>query len=171
MLRKKVVLKNYDKKWEAEFKKIKSNLETVLTDLALEIEHVGSTSIPGLSAKPIIDIIVVIPDYKVFPIIKERLASIGYIYQGDLGIKDREAFYYSGNDGLMRRHLYVCTKDSKELKRHIGFRDYLRNNKKLREEFNRIKSEASKVKPEGIKNYLRDKKKFVDKIYSDLDLN
>ncbi|MFW5847999.1 MAG: GrpB family protein [bacterium] len=171
MLKNRVILKKYETKWEDEFKKIKNNLEIVLTDLVSGIEHVGSTSISGVIAKPIIDIIVIIPDYSVFPIVKERLGSIGYIHQGDLGIEEREAFYYSGDDGLMRRHVYVCLEGSKELKRHLEFRNYLRKNKVLRDEYNQIKYNGSKIKSEGIKDYINNKIKFVNKIYDKLNLN
>ncbi|MBR5265945.1 MAG: GrpB family protein, partial [Clostridia bacterium] len=83
----KVVVLPYDESWKADFENIKAELDAVLGDLALAIEHVGSTSVEGLSAKPVIDIDVVIRDYSVFPAAVDRLASIGYFHQGDLGIK------------------------------------------------------------------------------------
>jgi len=103
-----------------------------LGDTVLRIEHVGSTSVEGLSAKPIIDIDIVIKDHSAFELVKEKLALIGYVHEGDLEIKDREAFKYVGKEYLQQHHLYVCPQNSAELARHITFRNYLRNNQECR---------------------------------------
>lgn len=67
----------YNKKWKDEFSKIKSMLIDCIGDLIIDIEHVGSTSIEGLIAKPIIDIDIVFDSYDIFPSIVERLKTIG----------------------------------------------------------------------------------------------
>ena len=97
-------------------------------ELALRIEHVGSTSVEGMSAKPCIDVDVVIPDRTCLKAAIERLASIGYVHEGNLGIEGREAFCYTGKPHLQLHHLYVCPADSEELRRHITFREFLRQN-------------------------------------------
>ena len=81
-----IVVVPYDSAWEQDFLKIKAELEEALGDLALRIEHVGSTSVKGLSAKPIIDIDVVIEDESVFPSVVEALSKIGYYHEGGLNI-------------------------------------------------------------------------------------
>lgn len=96
--------------------------------MIIGVEHVGSTSVEGMSAKPCIDIDVIIKDYSAFDIIVSRLEMIGYIYEGNLGIEDREAFKYFNKPHLRTHHLYVCPQKSEELYRHITFRDFLRNN-------------------------------------------
>ena len=112
----------YDEKWKQAFLDIKAELEPALGSLALSIEHVGSTSVEGLAAKPIIDIDVVVGKGEVEAAIK-ALALIGYNHEGNCGIEGREAFKYSGKEHLMNHHLYVCPEDSRELKRHVSFRD------------------------------------------------
>ena len=87
-----VVVLPYDRAWKSAFQEIKQEIEGVIGDLIVGIEHVGSTSVEGLSAKPCIDIDVIIPDYSVFALVVSRLETIGYIHEGNLGIKDREAF-------------------------------------------------------------------------------
>ena len=72
----------YDPQWEAAFEAIRKELCEALGELALRIEHVGSTSVPGLSAKPIIDIDVVISGYDVFPETVNRLSQAGYLHEG-----------------------------------------------------------------------------------------
>ncbi len=124
---KSVVVLPYDEQWEQTFARIKDEILKALGTLALRIEHVGSTSVRGLSAKPIIDIDVVIKDYSVFDAVAAALEEIGYHHEGDLGIAMREAFRYDGKEHLQKHHLYVCPQDSAELKRHLAFRDYLRS--------------------------------------------
>jgi len=75
---------------------IKNELQTVLGNYAIAIEHVGSTSVEGLAAKPIIDIDIVISDYSVLEEVVRRLSKIGYEHEGNLGIEGREAFRYEG---------------------------------------------------------------------------
>ncbi|MNV51043.1 dephospho-CoA kinase/protein folding accessory domain-containing protein [compost metagenome] len=91
----------------------------------MTIEHVGSTSVPGLSAKPIIDMDVVVATRDDVKKAIQRLAILGYVHEGDLGAIGREAFIPP--NGVPWHHLYVCTIDNAEYKRHIMFRDYLKS--------------------------------------------
>ena len=100
-----VIVLPYDIAWKAAFEEIKTEIESAIADLIVGIEHVGSTSVEGMSAKPCIDIDVIIKDYTVFDAVVSKLASIGYIHEGDLGIKDREAFKYTDKPQLMTHHL------------------------------------------------------------------
>lgn len=86
-----MVIESYNPKWLQQFILIKQMLERNLREY-ISIEHVGSTSIPGMKAKPIIDIDVVVQDEAQFLSVKEDLEKIGYVYKGDLGISGREAF-------------------------------------------------------------------------------
>jgi len=147
---KRVVVMPYDEAWPNDFIKIRDEIKEVLGDLALRIEHVGSTSVRGLSAKPIIDIDVVIRDRQVLDEVVSALAEIGYCHEGDLGIPGREAFKYDGKEHLRKHHLYVCTQDCAELKRHIVFRDYLRSHPEALREYSRIKEEGAKLYPDDI---------------------
>ncbi|WP_330698371.1 GrpB family protein [Anaerocolumna sp. MB42-C2] len=155
---KKVIVVPYDKAWKTEFDKIKEELLNVLNSHMISIEHVGSTSVEGLAAKPIIDIDIIIKDYNSFESIKSKLASIDYFYEGDLGIKDRQVFKYEEKPNLMRHHLYVCPEYSEELKRHIAFRDYLRMNQKDRDWYGEVKLLAAKYYAEDIDGYMKAKK-------------
>ncbi|MEH1836533.1 MAG: GrpB family protein [Nostoc sp.] len=118
-----IVIVEYDPSWPSLFEKLKTPVAEILGESALAIEHVGSTSVPGLAAKPIIDMDVVVPSTACIRATILALATLGYEHQGDLGIKGREAFLWPSN--TPRHHLYVCPRDSKELRRHLLFRDYL----------------------------------------------
>lgn len=119
-----IVIVDYDPAWPLVFEQLRATISAVLEELAVRIEHVGSTAVPELPAKPIIDIDVVIESASHLSATIERLSSLGYVHRGCLGIPDREAF--DRPDGTPPHHLYVCTTDSAELRRHVAFRDYLR---------------------------------------------
>ena len=148
-LGKTVLIKEYDASWPVYFAKISSIIAKALHDVAHRIEHVGSTSVPGLAAKPIIDIDVVYMTPCDFLEIGRRLYKIGYLHNGNQGIPEREAF--KRIDGRrrhlildkIRHHLYVCPLESAELKRHLLFRDYLRENEWARKEYLALKMDIA----------------------------
>ena len=165
MKTKKVMVLPYDAAWESAFEAIRAEIQTALGDLMLGIEHVGSTSVKGMSAKPCIDIDVVIRDYSVFDAVVQKLDAIGYIHEGDLGIKDREAFKYANKPHLMTHHLYVCPRDSKELHRHIVFRDFLRENPEAVKKYSRVKETAAQLFPDEIEQYIAFKAPCIEELY------
>ena len=170
MKTRKVVVLPYDRAWESAFEDIKSEIENALGELTLSVEHVGSTSVEGMSAKPCIDLDVVIEDYSVFDAVVAKLASIGYIHEGDLGIKDREAFKYSDKPHLMLHHLYVCPKDSAELRRHIAFRDYLRSHPEAVKKYSAVKEKAAELFPNDIDGYIKYKSPCIEELYNECGL-
>ena len=135
----KVTVLPYDSAWKTAFEEIRKEIEEAVGDLIVGMEHVGSTSVEGMSAKPCIDMDVVIPDYTVFDNVVDRLKVIGYFHEGDLGIPGREAFRYSGKQHLQNHHLYVCPQDSVELHRHITFRNFLRNHPEAIKKYSAVK--------------------------------
>ena len=167
---KRVEVSPYDSAWAQDFQAIKKELDSALGDLAFSIEHVGSTSVPGLSAKPIIDIDVVIEDETKLPAVVKALGSIGYTHEGNKGIKGREAFAYEGKEHLRKHHMYVCTKDASELKRHITFRDYLREHPEEVEAYSRVKEEGAKRYPFDIDGYIEFKSPYIEGIYRKIGL-
>ena len=115
----------YDPRWPEQFARIAARVQgAVPAGLIVAIEHVGSTSVPGLAAKPILDIDVVIATAAELPAAIMSLTQLGYKHEGDRGIPGRAAFTWP--PGESRHHLYVCDAESDELRRHLVFRDYLR---------------------------------------------
>ncbi len=165
-----VVVLPYDEAWKNDFLAVRNELAEALGGLAIRIEHVGSTSVEGLSAKPIIDIDVVIEDEGVLGAVVEALGAIGYRHEGNLGIEGREAFKYDGKEHLRRHHLYVCPQDSPELRRHLAFRDYLRSHPEAVREYSRIKEEAAELYPNDIDAYIRHKSPLIEKLYAEIGL-
>ena len=165
MRTKHVVVLPYDETWKQDFIDIKTELSQALGEIAISIEHVGSTSVEGLAAKPIIDIDVVVTKERINDAIL-ALKSIGYIHEGNLGISGREAFAYKGKEHLQQHHLYVCPQDSLELKRHLAFRDYLRTHPEAVNEYSIIKMKAASLYPEDIDKYIEYKAPVIENIYS-----
>lgn len=160
----------YDSRWKTDFQNIKETLEEAVGDLALRIEHVGSTSVEGLSAKPCIDIDLVIKDDSVFSAVAAKLATIGYIHQGNLGIPGREAFDYTDKPHLQKHHLYVCPVHSKELHRHLTFRDFLRAHPEAAAKYGAVKIEAARLFPEDIDGYIAYKQPCIEELYKECGL-
>ena len=170
MRTRKVVVLTYDVAWKTSFEKIINEIEAEIGDLIIGIEHVGSTSVEGMSAKPCIDIDVIIKDYSVFGEVVRKLGAIGYIHEGDLGIKDREAFKYADKPHLMTHHLYVCPRESEELRRHIVFRDFLRQNPEAVKKYSQVKERAAKLFPDSIDQYIEYKSPCIEALYRECGL-
>ena len=120
-----IVLREYDPAWPRLFEGLRGRvLDALGEELAVAVEHVGSTAVPGLAAKPVVDIDAVVPSAEDVPLAVERLERAGYRHEGDLGIQGREAFWPPADAPW--HHLYVLPAGAEELRRHLAFRDYLR---------------------------------------------
>jgi GrpB-like predicted nucleotidyltransferase (UPF0157 family) len=170
MKTKQVVIVPYSAAWPDAFEKLKDTLLAVLEGCSVTIEHVGSTSVPGLAAKPILDVDVVMAAGTLFSAVREKLEQAGYRHEGDLGITGREAFRYDSKPGLMAHHLYVCAEDSRELRRHIAFRNHLRISPEDRERYGQVKTEAAALHPRDMDGYMQEKASCIMEIYTRLGL-
>jgi GrpB-like predicted nucleotidyltransferase (UPF0157 family) len=136
-----VLVEPYDPEWPRWFTQIQALLYRSLAGTHDAIEHVGSTAVPGMTAKPIIDIDVVQRE-GMFDDIKLRLEALGYYHNGDQGVPEREVFKLQDDSlrsVLPAHHLYVCPADSAELRRHLAFRDYLRADPSAVEQLSALK--------------------------------
>lgn len=152
----------YDPSWPGRFAEIRERVAAALGDLCMGIEHVGSTSVPGLWAKPIIDLDVVISSRQRFPEVRDRLATIGYVHRGNLEIPGREAFVRPV--GTYPHHLYVCSVDTPNLHDHLVLRDTLRARADLRERYSVVKREMAALHPHDIDAYIDGKGPLIAEI-------
>ena len=159
--KKPIVVEQYNTDWPKAFEEIRAYLLPHIGDLIIDIHHVGSTSVPGLAAKPIIDFDIEIASMEVFGEIKNRLAKLGYRHEGDNGIEGREAFKREMLDDFMAYHMYVCPSDSAELMRHIKLRDYLRANPVAAGEYGALKLALAKKHGNDIDTYIDGKTAFI----------
>ena len=163
---------DHDPGWAEAFAAISGAAKAALGPLALRVDHVGSTSVPGLGAKPIVDLDVVIESPALLPPVVDKLAALGYSHKGDLGIPGREAFGREDDtvprDGSGRawpaHHLYVCARESRELHRHVRFRDYLRSHPDSAASYEALKRALAQRHPHDIESYIEGKSEFVEGI-------
>lgn len=157
-----VSIVEYDTSWPRVFDDIRGVLSHALGDTALTIEHVGSTSVPGLHAKPVIDVDVVVDGPRGVRAAIQQLTDIGYRHRGDLGIEGREAF--TNPDSSPRHNLYVCPQGNLALRNHIAIRDALRSDTNLATEYGRLKLALAKRFADDIDGYIAGKTEFLLRI-------
>jgi len=136
-----IVIAGYDAGWPALFERLAEPVRAVVADLGARVDHVGSTAVPGLAAKPVIDMDVVVPSAADVPETIERLRGLGYVYQGDKGIRGREAFLWPPTTPV--HHLYVVVDGSDPHTDHVRFRDHLREHPDAAREYAALKRELA----------------------------
>ena len=159
-----IIVEDYDPCWLECFQLLSRRIAEALGSMAAAIEHVGSTAVPNLAAKPIIDIDVVLTTLADLPAAIERLAKIGYIHQGSLGVAGREAFISSVKD--VPHHLYVCSAGSKALEDHLAFRDYLRSHPREAKAYADLKRALATKFRDDRSGYVSGKTAFVAEMLS-----
>lgn len=156
------VVTDYDPSWPTAFERIRSRVEPAVSDLHAYLEHVGSTSVPGLAAKPIIDVDVVVRDVTHVRLVIELLGEIGYVHEGDLGVTGREAFHPPPQGPY--HHLYVVVEGSTSHRDHVDFRDYLRRHPHEARRYARRKREIAHLLAIDQKAYVRGKSEIVEQM-------
>jgi GrpB-like predicted nucleotidyltransferase (UPF0157 family) len=150
----------YQSDWAKQFEQIKEKLNLAVQGLSVRIEHIGSTAVEGLAAKPIIDIDLIYTQNDDFEPVKANLARIGYQHGGDQGIEGREVFkrIAQEQDAVLDKiphHLYVGKFDSTEIQRHLLFRDYLRKHAEARHFYMNLKYEIAQEAQQDRKIYAQ----------------
>ena len=159
--KKEMLIQKYQPSWVDDFISIKEVIKKSLWEIDVKIEHVGSTAIKNLAAKPIIDIDLVYKSPESFEGIKVKLEKIGYYHNGDQGIEGREVFKRENlkrNHLLLdaiNHHLYVCQTDNEELQRHLIFRNYLREDEEERKKYQEIKYDIAEKANQDRKVYAK----------------
>lgn len=150
--------------WHKEYEKEKRILLAKIGDHISEIHHIGSTSIPDLKAKPIIDIIAVIDTLEEYKDLVRPLEEIGYTFMKDrvFVISDR-VFFPKGPEANRTHHLSLVTRDSNQYKDNLLFRDYLTENAKARHAYQLLKQGLSKKFADDRESYTKAKEEFIMK--------
>jgi GrpB-like predicted nucleotidyltransferase (UPF0157 family) len=169
-----MLIEVYNPGWEKDFEELSAAIRAAVQGLPVSIEHIGSTAVPGLAAKPVIDIDIIFDGRDQFGPIKYRLEQAGYLHKGNQGIEDREVFKRSGVGhkhpvlDFIVHHLYVCVAGSEGLLRHIVLRDHLLANAGARMEYQNLKYAIAEEAGQDRKQYAELKevrtKSFIDAI-------
>lgn len=152
---------DYDPEWPSWFESVRAYVWPAIADISVRVDHVGSTAVPDLVAKPIIDmdIVVASPD-AVRPVI-ERLSTIGYRWRGDLGVAGREAFTLDCETALPPHHLYLVVEDNKAHIDHWLFRDVLQSDADARRRYGDLKKRNVEVASGDMDIYVAAKAELV----------
>lgn len=158
----------YSSEWPLRFEQVATRLRAALRGVpSASVEHVGSTSVPGLAAKPILDIDVIVTGEDI-PDAVAALESIGYVHRGDLGVKDREAF--RAPDENPTRNVYVCKAGTLNVRNHLAVRDVLRTRSGLRDEYAAVKLELAADPAMDIDTYIAGKSTVLQRVLAESDL-
>lgn len=158
-----VKLEKWSPKWRRDFELEKQNLDDIFGNLALSIQHVGSTSIEGLSAKPIIDIAVGIEKPSDFEKVREKFVQLS-----DYSIKEEndpgEILVRKGPEENRVAFIHVMEQNGERMRRTIQFRDILNDNQDVRCAYEKLKIDLAKKFPHDRKSYTAGKNDFIQDV-------
>lgn len=169
----KIKIQQYDKNWKKYFEEIRDHLLNNIKGKIDRVEHIGSTSVPGMSAKPIIDIDIIVEDDELnMKLVIKELENLGYNHLGEMGISGREAFSRSNpktpvskhNKDWNKHNLYLCKKDSIGLRNHLALKKHLLEHPDKVIEYSRLKEELAVKYQTDIDSYVEGKTKFITNI-------
>jgi GrpB-like predicted nucleotidyltransferase (UPF0157 family) len=160
-------IESYNPDWPSRFQTLKRLIEVQLGTLIKEIHHVGSTAVPGLSAKPVIDLDIILNDYSQLNLAIDKLNESGYLYKGEMGITGRHAFSAMDCEVKFLHHLYICDPDSDAFKNHICLRNFLRSNAKAAVHYGKLKQQLAESNGDDMNAYVQGKTAFITKILAE----
>jgi GrpB-like predicted nucleotidyltransferase (UPF0157 family) len=151
----------YTAEWKRYFELEKASLQAVLGSNILDIQHVGSTSIPGMIAKPIVDIAIAVVDFEEARVCIPLIEGLGYVYRGEFGIPHRH-YFVKGDPRVAHIHMSEIT--SITWRNLLLFRDYLCWHPKIAEEYAQLKQSLARQFPQDREAYLDGKNAFVERV-------
>lgn len=162
-----VEIVDYDPAWEQAFLAEKQRFERILKDNCVAVHHIGSTSVPGLAAKPVIDIMPVVKSLEAVDALAGEFEQLGYEVLGEFGIPGRRFMRRGGDDRTHNVHVFAQT-DTDNINRHLGFRDYLRQRQEARAAYEALKRKLAVRFPQDIQAYNQGKDAFIKGIEASL---
>lgn len=153
----------HDPEWKKKYDKEASIVRSIFKKEILAIHHVGSTAIPGISAKPIIDILVEVNNIEKIDEFNKDMIEQGYIPKGQSGIPNRRLFI-KGSEELRISHIHVFQEEDTEIIRLLNFRDYMIAHPKEAQEYSQLKERLAREFPENIDGYIEGKDAFIKNI-------
>ena len=164
-MERKVEVVSYRNEWVEMYNKGSQEILEIVQPNEVVVHHIGSTSIPDLSAKPIIDILAEVDDIKILDQLIPVFEKEGFIARGENGIVGRRFFIKQATNGERLYHLHAFEKGNSEIDRHLIFRDYLRKHPEEANRYKNVKLIAAKKFPYDIESYIN----FKDPIIKELE--
>jgi GrpB-like predicted nucleotidyltransferase (UPF0157 family) len=156
----KVEVVSYDSNWAKSFQAEADEIRAILGQEVVAIHHIGSTSIPNLSAKPIVDLLVVVRDIEKIDAFNERMSQLGYLPKGENGIPGRR-FFIKGDEIHRTHHLHIFAVGHPDIERHLNFRDYLIAHPEDAQAYGRLKEGLARRFSTDIDSYIAGKDGFI----------
>ncbi len=155
-----VTVVGYNPEWALKYAEEKDIIAGILKDNCIAIYHIGSTAVPGLAAKPVIDIMAAVKNLEKADAVAEEFVKTGYEYLGEFGISGRRYLRKGGDERTHQIHIFRAD-DWHNIGRHLAFRDFMRNHRKEREEYAELKISLARKFPYDIEGYCAGKENFV----------
>ena len=158
-----VIVTEYQPAWVEQFEEEAQALKQILKENCLKVEHIGSTSVPNLAAKPIIDFLVIVEEIEKVDLLQWEFERIGYEYMGEFGLSGRR--YLQKGPIKRTHHVHIYQFDNtQEILRHLAFRNYLRENPAIVTTYGTLKKQLAQAHPDSIDKYMDGKDAFIKKI-------
>lgn len=158
-----VIVTEYQPAWVEQFEEEAQALKQILKENCLKVEHIGSTSVPNLAAKPIIDFLVIVEEIEKVDLLQGEFERIGYEYMGEFGLSGRRYLRKSPIKRTHHVHIYQFD-NTQEILRHLAFRNYLRENPAIATTYGTLKKQLAQAHPDSIDKYMDGKDAFIKKI-------
>lgn len=146
--------------WPQMFEEEAANLRRLFGDQVVEVYHIGSTAIPDILAKPIVDILVAVRDIESIDEFNVKMTSAGYLAKGEFGIAGRR-FFVKGGEVRRSHHIHIFQEGHSEIDRHLDFRDYLIAHPDEAKAYESVKLELAQRYAEDVDSYTEGKNDFV----------
>lgn len=156
-----IVLVPYDSNWASDFTREAARLAVSLGDVPLELHHIGSTAVPGLVAKPVIDMLAVVPHVETLDERGALFESLGYEAMGEFGIVGRRYFRKTDHTGRRTHHIHAFSAGSADISRHLDFRDYLRAHSDVGKAYAALKHQLAAECVDDMQCYSEGKTSFI----------
>lgn len=156
----KIVIVPYDQRWPEMYLKEAAKIKAIFGRELISIHHIGSTSIPGMSAKPIIDIMPIVRDIESVDAFNPDMVELGYEIRGEYGISGRRFFVKRGQAGRTH-HVHSYAPGNPEIARHLDFRDYLMAHQEQAQAYASLKLALAEAHPNDIEAYMAGKDQFI----------
>lgn len=161
-----VELRSHHDSWKQAFQNERKRLAAIPISREFYVEHVGSTSVKGLPAKPILDIALLVRQSAIIPNLKSFLCSKGYSYRGNHGEQGGHFFVLESSPGVRTVHMHVILKGDPQWDAYLKFRWILRSNADLRSQYGRLKTDLAAALPDDRASYTAAKAGFIQRVLS-----
>jgi len=161
---KRIVVVPYDPQWVQEFALASREIAAALGENLIEIHHIGSTSIPEIHAKPVIDMLAVVADIAAVDARSEPMMALGYQVRGEFGIAGRRYFPRDNADGARTHQIHAFQSGSPHISRHLAFRDFMRAHGEIAQQYSDLKRTLAAAHPDDLNAYMDGKDAFIQEM-------